>query len=281
MNNKFFLIFVKLLGWILVFILCFITFIFVYEIANNKFNLNNYFEYDKKRYVLVNLNEDIYFKINSNAINHRVMQIKSNDLNNSTSEDKTTDIVSNAMAAVGTSVAALTLIFSLGIPFFLNMLEKVKTSEKQSKNILNEINKELTKNKKLINLQNKLVIVKNKLLDWAIESSDANSGISFAQRIGFYLEFLQSEDDDVRFNAFEELIDLPLLVNSELDNDKLFIKDLIDYQNACHDYVCTLKQVPEWLFATTTNIWCKFFSEIEKTCFEEQKKLKYSKVLIT
>lgn len=116
------------------------------------------------------------------------------------SDDNTKDTVSNAMTAIGTAVAVLVLVLSMGTFY-------VETKQHQLKNLFDEEKERANQHLLYQNLQTKLAKAKLQTVIWVAANSKSETTTILALEIGFYLELLMSHDYKIRFFAFERLLD--------------------------------------------------------------------------
>jgi hypothetical protein len=183
--------------------------------------------------------------------------------------------VANAMTAIGTTVAVITLILSLGVPI---LYEKIAHADR----ISNEIRKDhktqteqlqadfathisdISERRALAQLW---LTAQMACLRWAFapRSSSPSKAASMSQELGLYLQALQSDQDVIRRQAFGHLQTPPW--NPEKMPPEQF-QPLWAYQQACHRYHALRKGIPASEAMNHRGLWCMFWDEAEQKLFD-------------
>ncbi len=186
-------------------------------------------------------------------------------------DDNTKDAVANSMTAVGTAVAAITLVLSLGTLWFSARQRELQELIGQQRKALSDsearirqsdaaLNRLVSRAEARLSILNQLVVAKRGIIDWVFGNSDVLDKGSIALEYCLWLEALMSECSSLRRDAFQKLTaDLPLSATPEL-------RSVEEYGDACHAFHCGENHPSP---STTHGMWCRLFSETERSAFVE------------
>jgi pimeloyl-ACP methyl ester carboxylesterase len=175
-------------------------------------------------------------------------------------DDGTSNSVANAMTAVGTAVAAVTLILSVGTTWFALKLKEVdgltaglRKKDETYGRALEAIRAERDERERVGDLLESARIA---LRHWVDQRSAVSQRHSHYSNLAAHLGMLQSKSEERRLNAFAELIKyLPARSGT-------LLQPVEQYSFACH--------VLHGGEDNTHGLWCRVFSEVERAAYVER-----------
>ncbi len=175
-----------------------------------------------------------------------------------TAESANNTIV-NAMTAVATAIAAVTLILSIGTTWFAAKLKEVETASNDLRRKDMEYERRLeeirTRQDRHDRAQRQLIDAKMALRQWVDASSKAGGRYSMLADLTAQVEMLMSSSPDGRLAAFAVLTKVlpphprPLLLPLEV------------FSMTCHDL--------HGGRSNTHGVWCSIFDPVERTAFAQ------------
>jgi hypothetical protein len=190
--------------------------------------------------------------------------------------DNSKDAIANAMTAIGTVVAVVALILSVGTTWFAQLVQKLLEMQARLEDQRKEFEaQELTRQKAReielkrlrfgVEVEEGLLLAKSALAEW-IGKTGSESGVALAQSWGLSLEMLKASERDIRFKAFSELLGPMVRYDPVLEPVRRYTE--LCHQQALQRLSTTEAGVPclpqDVVAAVDDGIWCKFFDPIER-----------------
>jgi hypothetical protein len=167
---------------------------------------------------------------------------------NAAGNEGNNDLVTNAMTAIGTAVAAVTLLLSFGSTWFAEKLNEVDKLAVRLEALRAEHEQSDQQRRECDRVREHLVAAEIALRRWIDSSATAATRYSLLADLQAHLAALMSAELEERFVSYNELIKfLPL--SSEPD-----LGPMQRYAEACH----------RLHGGTESTLWCLLFSEIEQ-----------------
>lgn len=187
------------------------------------------------------------------------------------------DAVANAMTAIGTAVAVVALVLSVGTSWFAEQLRRVENVERTMRR--RDTRREAAwKAERLLAQRERevgeaLPAAKAALWDW-FGRRGAKDPAQMAQEYSLWLDTLAASDSDLRFKAFHQL--LPVLWSrSRIRDGKLdpTLRAIEDLCQRCHDLALVRlrgRDGVDLLKEVEQGLWCKVFDPIEQARYRKR-----------
>lgn len=172
--------------------------------------------------------------------------------------------VADSISALSAAVAVMTLILSLGVPWFYDKIDAVRKIEVTANDAIERIGRTLQRGQSAQALNSLWVSAHSAVILWL----DRHGGSTAAttQMVGLQLQALQSDDPGTRREAFAYLERLPWPEPLSLLSEEISTP-LWRYQCACHRYHALGHEIPAQAVWTYTGLWCLFWDPVERRRF--------------
>lgn len=187
----------------------------------------------------------------------------------SPAEDGGKDALSNAMTAIGTVIAVVTLVLSVGTSWFAERLATLERERARLEALATRLQQE---RKREVDLERKRMLVLDALpaaklaLSAWVKSRGSRAAVDYTHAWCLQLEMLSSDDRAVRFRAFAEL-------SQGIRSKDPRLQPIERYTELCHDFVIERLQfnggadprpTRDLLAEVERGLWCRVFDNVEQ-----------------
>lgn len=196
---------------------------------------------------------------------------KQDEASKKETDDANKDAIANAMTAVGTSVAIMSLLLALGTSWFVRELRKLEVAKADFNKLREDAHsfnasqkeKQITQAK----LHRQLLEAKGAAVHWAFEvTPNKKNAAGLSAQLGIWLELLLIDDLAVRKEAFQKLVaqSRPSQAVEWPKGDAQY-EPLLIYTEACHVYHAQHEKgvANEGDALNLYGLWCRIFNRFE------------------
>ena len=188
--------------------------------------------------------------------------------------------IANAMTAIGTVVAVVALILSLGTSWFANVLQQAQRTTELLREGEARRQQEREREREWARLVQRtdegLLLAKAALIRW-VDQVGTSDPVNLVQNWALQLEMLRAEDSGIRWRAFEAL----QVLGPECPTDRVdpLLAPVADYTERCHELA--LWRLSEGAdgqpadpravaAAVEQGLWCRLFDAVELARYQRE-----------